>query len=474
MGRGEGDNFDCSEFIRPEEDICLGLTQSTTVFNTFTLDSIKTNTGQKAIFFYQLLGRLDKGERSLNKINILVKEGPSFKLVKDFTLYQSYFISSESSIEDPTLKYRMRLDSVGEVSRPPYTFSYDPTPLPLRLSFSQDHWGYSNGKGNIHLLPREDHNGFETGADREPDFSFAKAGILTKLQYPTGGTLEFDYEPNTYYSEGGELYYTNEGTLLQHQAESTVTTSFTILTNSKRKKFFWNNSDDGLTTHNDFCVIEITGPNNYFRQLYGNGPVMGELVTLAPGTYTIRIETSGTTFGGNVSITWLNEWAKEPGNRVTGGFRIKSSKNCPGNGEDCIQNNYQYVREDATKSSGVIFQSPLYTHKRDRVFWKLEDGFCQPYQINCSPTLQSSNSITPLYSSQGTHIVYDHVVLFKITPEETGKTTFKFLVDKSQNPNYNAPPFPYVVTYDWLNGLPLETTNYLFKNQQFVPVKKTI
>lgn len=467
-----GDDFDCRDFIQ-SEDPCLGLTLSTTTFNTFTLDSIKTSKGHKVVFNYGIGERLDKGTRSLESIHVFVLERGDFKKVKEYQLHQSYFVSVGGSAEDPTLGYRMRLDSAGEVGKPPYVFEYDHTNLPLRLSFGQDHWGFYNGQGNPHLLPREDHNGFESGANREPDFNFAKAGILQSIQYPTGGTLEFEYEPNSYYSDGGELYYTTDGIGVNSQPDNIVDTTFTILSNQVKKKFFWSNSYDGVTIHNDYCVIEITGPNNFIRLLYGYGPSNGELVSLAPGTYHVRIETYGSTYSGNFAVTWLNELSRGPGNRITGGLRIKSSRNCTEPGGSCVKRRYEYVEEDTTRSSGITFQIPLYTHARDRVFWKIEDGYCHPTPVNCSPILQSSNSLTPLYSSQGTHVVYDYVTVFQEGNEETGKSTYSFLVDKSQNPSYSAPPFPYVVTYDWLNGLPLETTHFAYKNEQYIPVQKT-
>lgn len=83
----------------------------------------------------------------------------------------------------------------GTITKP-YVFNYDPQVLPNKLSYGQDKWGYYNGVlTNYGLVPM---NKFNKNpliyANRAVNFSFAKAGILQKITYPTTGTINFDYE----------------------------------------------------------------------------------------------------------------------------------------------------------------------------------------------------------------------------------------------------------------------------------------
>lgn len=92
-----------------------------------------------------------------------------------------------------------------------YTLDYnEPLSLPSRLSTSQDYIGFFNGKTNGEsLIPRSTFVNLNNipvlggVADREPDFNFASKGVLTKINYPTGGFTSFEYEAKP------ELYLEN-------------------------------------------------------------------------------------------------------------------------------------------------------------------------------------------------------------------------------------------------------------------------
>lgn len=165
------------------------------------------------------------------------------QIIKFYQFQYSFFPSIGcESFEDylPPCR-RVRLDKITELDRfgqktnLAYWFFYDDTPLPPRGSFSQDFWGYYNGAVNEHLIPsawvrnywnyedippgnrRNSMVNFDDlttinlniksfeqnqwkipGADRQPDAEFAKAGILTKIVYPTGGFTRFEYESNDF------------------------------------------------------------------------------------------------------------------------------------------------------------------------------------------------------------------------------------------------------------------------------------
>jgi YD repeat-containing protein len=138
--------------------------------------------------------------------NIRILYGDKCKV---FSFGFTYFLSERSSIavapDTPFDAKRLKLLSLKEttcdntVTKPPYLFFYNETePLPRRYSFSQDHWGYFNGQGNLMLLPNDAINpatGYSLGtAIRSANETKMKVGILEKIVYPTGGYSSFSYE----------------------------------------------------------------------------------------------------------------------------------------------------------------------------------------------------------------------------------------------------------------------------------------
>ncbi|MDJ1466940.1 hypothetical protein [Xanthocytophaga flava] len=123
---------------------------------------------------------------------------------------------------------RLKLLSVKTNDLPPYVFTYDSTPLPSKISSSQDIWGYYNGKYNVSLIPSyelvqyfqsglypsffEDNEiGFnEQLGDRWADPVYMQACILKKITYPLGGYTSIAYEPNTFIPPIREIVVTQD------------------------------------------------------------------------------------------------------------------------------------------------------------------------------------------------------------------------------------------------------------------------
>lgn len=74
-----------------------------------------------------------------------------------------------------------------------YNFTYDPMMLPAYNSRLTDAWGFYSGNA---YTPSED----MTVQSRPASPASMKAEILTSIQYPTGGSTSFEYEPH-YYSK---------------------------------------------------------------------------------------------------------------------------------------------------------------------------------------------------------------------------------------------------------------------------------
>ncbi len=164
--------------------------------------------------------------KRLNAIHIYNKINN--KLIKSFEFGYGYFDSGNTSKADHK-RYRLKLNSVKEIgysdsevrdeSKPAYKFTYNNQQLPDKDSYAVDHWGYYNGRSNTSLLPNVKEEIFtgtthvdlqelpipiiqfvleEGDANRGMDPLKAKAGILTEIKYPTGGSSAFEYEANTF------------------------------------------------------------------------------------------------------------------------------------------------------------------------------------------------------------------------------------------------------------------------------------
>ena len=96
----------------------------------------------------------------------------------------------------------------GSAAKPAYIFNYNENyQLPRRLSFDQDHWGFSNstsGGSNIKFTPKVGDNDcptckfyYGTNANREPDSTAMKCFSLVSIKDPLGALTVYNYEANT-------------------------------------------------------------------------------------------------------------------------------------------------------------------------------------------------------------------------------------------------------------------------------------
>jgi hypothetical protein len=154
------------------------------------------------------------GERLLTGITIYNRDGfgNSFKAGTDYQLFYGYFSDPSNNV---AYAKRLRLDSLRENSidvnstrKPAHIFTYQSIP-PTSFNLTNiDHWGYANGAQNSSLVPNITLSPGETyglGANREPNSEEAKAGILSRITYPTGGFTVFDYEGNQAKDNSGNV-----------------------------------------------------------------------------------------------------------------------------------------------------------------------------------------------------------------------------------------------------------------------------
>jgi YD repeat-containing protein len=100
---------------------------------------------------------------------------------------------------------RLRLDGITMDDTKKYSFKYDSRTLPPYYNwegnhdigcFSQDEWGYYNGKSNKTLFQNLPVPHKNLIADRSSDTGYMKACSLYEIVYPTGGKTRFELEAN--------------------------------------------------------------------------------------------------------------------------------------------------------------------------------------------------------------------------------------------------------------------------------------
>lgn len=174
----------------------------------------------KVVFVPSTAERQDNLGKSLDAIEIYGYNVSTnlYDLIKKYTFTYVYKQRTGSYTGDVV----MFLDKVNLVTNDntntvlgSYSFNYNSQALPSRTSRARDYWGYYNGQTqNTTLIPSITLNtiGYSPqtqtyyigGANREVNALTAKAWVLEKITYPTGGFTTFDYENNQYADATGQ------------------------------------------------------------------------------------------------------------------------------------------------------------------------------------------------------------------------------------------------------------------------------
>lgn len=319
-----------------------------------------------------------------------------------------------------------------------YSFEYEnPTQYPIRLSHSQDHWGYYNGKNNINIVPKgiSDYGLSEesyNGADKNPDQNYSKIGLLKKITYPTKGYTELEYEGNTYwgqktiypplftkslniktdnYTESGNVEY-----IIESPTNQKIKISPNLSGNSIPACTSFNNSGHFAGS------IELVGDTNFYIQT-DFGPLnQGKIVSLtrdsgsetlyfdavAGKTYKIILHADFMCSNVRASISYYQTAPQVlDTNLDTGGIRIKYTRDNDGSSSNNQYKRYYYGRiDDVNHSSGKIGRKPYY------IDFTKTPPVC-PYPCSDEGYLQNliltSSSLVNLFDTGSTYCLYEYV-----------------------------------------------------------------
>jgi hypothetical protein len=347
----------------------------------------------------------DSKARALDEIQLTDATGTCLKKFKlNYSYFKSASISGAQTVDGDDMK-RLKLDNIQEQNCAggesiTHTFDYygittpdvagTNTDLPRRKTFAIDHWGYNNGKtSNTTLVPTVTTvNAYGNSvlcqyADREASFPSAQVGTLSKITFPTGGTTEFVYEPNSY----------NIDKTIRLEERKFYMVSPIMTTGFSSTLSYPTPSDmTGMKLRIKFVPIPNSTQLGSGR-VYKNGLVwfdvanqIDEALSLSPNTtYTFQV---GTTNGTTIFEIYKESFPVVNVNELVGGIRIKQVISKTDANAVAITKEYGYGKEgEEQKSSGVYFGLPDYLLSASQ--WGIK-RFSSCFQIDQTSTVCSS------------------------------------------------------------------------------------
>jgi hypothetical protein len=380
-----------------------------------------------------------------------------------------------------------------------YEFEYiQPNSFPLRLSKSQDHWGYYNGVNNTHLIPNVNGYGFENinyyPANKEPNSNFSTIGMLSKVTYPTKGTSEIIYEANSYEGLVKTLPPMYSLTLtVDTDDESLNATSIhnlSVLFDQNIEligdSYFYNCDafmDAGAIKHKSIASVFCDGLEvplfryDQFGAEQSNGlsfdvkTASGKFyfTALKGKNYSIKLRNNFNCTRGHLGIKYYNQnYSESYTDIATGGNRVKKTIDYNFDSKIVDSKTYHYSKIDQLNiSSGDKGATPFYMDFK--VFRKLvtSDSYSATAIVikEFQDIVITSSSLSNLYNN-GNNVYYKYVSISHGGDDfEKGGEEIEFVVNRDYqgNPIYNSKDIrssPYT-NFGWNNGL--EINSKVFK-----------
>jgi YD repeat-containing protein len=450
---------------------------------------------EKAVFSTTSTRQDIPGGTELDKIRIYDKSG-TLKRTYQFT-YTSY-------------QSRLFLQSVQEIGeageqKPPYKFTYnDPGGLPPTNSHGQDYWGYANGANlNPHLIPNmpadfvytdnfgSQHPSNFTPANRNINEEFMKKGILTKIEYPTGGSTEFDFEPHEFLNALAAFDTPDKLELYSINATEEFSNQFTLQSPNVIIDIWFNDYREPTNYPRPVVSIQelvsgnwtnVQGQTYIWQPPYpclDNISVHQSIGLEENHTYRLRITNEGcptppcntpppNAYTTHASITYFDDNAQYIDSG--GGLRIKEIRNYAVNGGQATNlKRFEY-------DSGLLVTVPIF----QRSFIKHLCGYLYTGQCADMSAVTvysaSSQSLVNLGTSQGSHVVYRKVREIYGANGENGYTESIFdITGLTYQTTFSAPmpPFSPEENVDYRRGKLLEQRKYNAAGDKLIQVTNT-
>lgn len=450
-------------------------------------DAVRTSTySPTALDFYNSV--------KISAINFPDKKNITFVYSNVFLYNNGDYALSKVKIGDSVFRYGYQLDYVNSYPSTgncrlqltgitPYTslekktgyiFAYNTpyfTPLGSgtdTIQNQRDYWGFWNGGHNPNgMIPAVD--GF-TGANRNPNASYAVASTLSTMTLPGGGTVLYQYELNDHYPTTLDPH-----TLTISGATSTQNNvTFSQVFNSK----CW------LTFNLDYTVSRqgsapITGSGTVTCNLKStDGSILYATYTfslydlfslgsktwafnLPNGTYMLQtVLSGGTVVTGSfpIDVVWENKLLDNTHlSTPAGGLRIKriTRQDAIDDTNKAVIEDYVYTTPDG-KSSGFLGDIPQYAYP---FYGTVIYGGTR----TTAYTAISSDPLNTLNYTEGSPVGYSMVTVYRgSSTHNIGKSVYEYTNFQDVNSNHPSDVFPYTPQQirDWGFGLPKRISIY--------------
>ncbi|MCI5055505.1 MAG: DUF6443 domain-containing protein [Flavobacteriales bacterium] len=449
------------------------------------------------------------GDKKLEEVRVY---GNLNQLIKKTVFDYSYFVGNSiygdwlsdysffNYITQDERAKRLRLDRVqefgsGTSSIPPYVFTYNTADLPYKSGFAKDYWGFFNGEtSNSNFLPNLNRfynnlsenlqyvYAYNNMAERGPNETFTKAGILETIKYPTGGTSNFEYELHEYQlspHENAKEYLGKKVESVQDYDDDPQGDEKTV-----------NIPEDGMVDiaisldcfpFGNTCQNYAYDPSNLSGSFYVKLERVGggyseiwhvgmngwnnshsETVFLQAGDYTMKAgypdQLSTGLSSATLTITFDN-WGAPTYRRKGGGLRIAKIYDTDGMSQNEIHvRKYNYEKNSNT--SGRLMSTPSFVRFMSssligNVFEQCPNITCDPYDME--KFVLSSNSVMPLSKSASSAFVgYDRVTELFGENAENGKVVYNYHNHSDEGSIYNLRPMGLPMINHPENGLMYE------------------
>ncbi len=447
---------------------------------------------------YSTGGRLDQpGTRQLTAVRLTCLTDSS--RVLEYRLDYNYYGQSLN----PKLTDRLMLRQVQKVGlladgteqkEPPYQFTYvTPASIPERGTYAVDRWGYYNNAINSNPFLRYNAQNWQvlSGADRQTKPRYLTFGLLQRLQYPTGGYSDFEFESNDF-SNVTPRYTTADSSqtvFAQEDAAGNLTgirTRTFTLTHAQIVTFHYtadpvDSSTDPVTQVDTQAMLYANSPGNptTFTAVsaldYPGTLFSGQLTrSLQPGTYRLEVSLTRTAARAAVEIAYQQRWPAATCKELGGGTRIRRIIAYDGYSHENDQiKEYYYDNDRHTRSTGKLIHQPIFHGNMSYII--VNKGISDPDNNSCFTSHDAEWKCDYLIhyaddiaaasgSAQGNAVGYDTVTVVQRGPTTSLRTTSVF---------HNVAGGPYELdnqeieypgyiplNFDRQNGLLMQTLDY--------------
>jgi hypothetical protein len=360
-------------------------------FYSVSLKEITTNDGGKVNFYYD--DTQPGGDKLLTRIEVkdfLGIDKYKFSLQYEKVTCTGFSSVYQSSFTRAFLSRLMEVPVDGAVPKVHKFSYYNLNDLPVLLTMAQDYWGYFNGRLNNSLVETPVDFDLQAKfpaatANRSPNYATAKYGCLSRIDYPTGGYEEIEYEGNKY--RGSKLInppVTSKtvnvtGTSVYTQVLASVSTIVISSAQNVRLNYsiLPNLPIDQLDVVHHKGTVTLTRVGGGMTAITDNANpsvTKSMVVSLNPGTYKLEVAANGTMVTTAASIYYF-EGLISPvtDNYDWGGLRVSmiSSYDRPNNAPSIRKYYYSKLATQNISSGGNQFDPNYYKPFIVRKFCKI-------------------------------------------------------------------------------------------------------